>query len=537
MASTQVEPPKTPTDPGAGLAPLPRQPPRTSISGLVLKLLLMGAFNALSVYGLLATYLQGFWGMFSFLLLTAIVGNVIYFTGRFVPAKYLAPGLFFLLIFQIYVVFYTGFASLTNYGDGRNLTQEVALERILAVSERRVPDTATFPLSIVDDGGDLAMLVTDGEGDALLGTEDGLTRLDPADVEFQDGRAVALDGYTTLRLTDLVAVQDEVLGLRVPLSDEPDSGSLRTDDGSRAYVARSPLVHDEATDTVTDTVTGVVYEDDGRGAYRSADGDALTPGWRVTVGFDNYARIFGDSRIRGPILAVTVWTFVFAAVSALGTFALGLLLALLFNDERMKFRKIYRSLLILPYAVPSFLSILVWTGMLNTSFGFINQVLLGGATIPWLHDPWLARFSIIFVNLWLGYPYMFLIATGALQSIPAETFEAARIDGAGPFQVLRRITVPLLLVSTAPLIIASFAFNFNNFVIVYFITRGGPSIPEAPIPVGSTDLLISLVYKLSFGTTGNQWGFAAALSVLIFLVVATISAISFKQTRSLEEIN
>jgi arabinogalactan oligomer / maltooligosaccharide transport system permease protein len=536
VASTLVDPPQTPIDPGGAVAP-PPPAPRSSITGILLKILLMGAFNALAVYGLLATYSQSLWGMFSFLLFTAIVGNVVYFSRRMVPAKYLAPGMFFLIIFQIYVVLYTGFASLTNYGDGRNLTQDVALERILALSERRIPDTPTFPLTVVERSGELSMLVTDGEGNALLGNEDELVVLDPEQVTFDDDRAVGVEGYTTLRLTDLVAVQSEVLGLRVPLSDEPDSGSLRTDDGSRAYVARSPLVYDDATDTITDTDTGLVYSDNGLGAYAAPDGSTLSPGWRVTVGLDNYRTILQDERIRGPLLAVTAWTFTFAAISALSTFVLGLLLALLFNDERMKFRKVYRSLLILPYAVPSFLSILVWTGMLNTSFGFINQVLLGGAAIPWLNDPWLARFSILFVNLWLGFPYMFLIATGALQSIPSETFEAARIDGAGPLQVLRRITVPLLLVSTAPLLIASFAFNFNNFTIVYFITRGGPSIPEAPIPVGSTDLLISLVYKLSFGATGNQWGFAAALSVLIFLVVATISAVSFKQTRSLEEIN
>jgi arabinogalactan oligomer/maltooligosaccharide transport system permease protein len=537
VASTVVEPPQTPVDPGGAVAP-PPPPERTTISGILLKVLLMGAFNALAVYGLLATYGQRLWGMFGFLLVTAIVGNIVYFSRRMVPAKYLLPGMFFLIIFQIYVVLYTGFASITNYGDGRNLNQDQALERILALSERRVPDTPTFPLQIVESGGELAMLVTTTEGDAELGREEGLEPLEQDAVTFDDNdRAVGLEGWTSLALTDLAGVQSEVLALRVPLSDEPDSGSLRTNDGRNAYVARSPLEYDDATDTITDTDTGLTYADNGFGAYEAPDGSRLSPGWRVVIGLDNYTRIFQDGRIRGPLLAVTAWTFAFAAISALSTFALGLLLALLFNDERMKFRRVYRSLLILPYAVPSFMSILVWTGMLNTSFGFVNQVLLGGAAVPWLTDPWLARFSILFVNLWLGFPYMFLIATGALQSIPSETFEAARIDGAGPLQILRRITVPLLLVSTAPLLIASFAFNFNNFTIVYFITRGGPSIPEAPIPVGSTDLLISLVYKLSFGATGNQWGFAAALSVLIFFVVATISAISFKQTRSLEEIN
>jgi arabinogalactan oligomer / maltooligosaccharide transport system permease protein len=539
VASTLVGPPQVPTDPG-GTGSDPSPPPSggsTTISGILGRILGMGLANALAVFGLFATFGQRLWGMFAFLLVTGIVVNVVYVTRRFVPAKYLLPGMIFLLVFQVYVVAYTGFASLTNYGDGRNLTQEQALERVLALSEVRVPDTSAFPVQIVQDGAELAMLVTPADGEAQLGTTDGLVPLDPEAVEFRDGRAVSVDGYRTLTLSDLIPIQNEVRSLRVPLSDEPDSGSLRTDDGSRAYVARSPLAYDPATDTITDTDTGAVYVDDGFGAYRNADGQALTPGWRVFVGADNYARIVQDARIRGPLIGVTIWTFTFAALSAGGTFIMGLLLALLFNDDRMRGRKIYRSLLVLPYAVPSFLSILVWTGMLNTSFGFINQVLLGGASIPWLSDPWLARFSVLLVNLWLGFPYMFLVCSGALQSIPGETLDAARVDGAGPIQVLRRIITPLLLVSTAPLVIASFAFNFNNFTVVYFITRGGPSIPDAPISVGSTDLLISLVYKLSFGASGNQWGFAAAVSVLIFLIVAVISAIGFRQTRSLEEIN
>ena len=121
----------------------------------------------------------------------------------------------------------------------------------------------------------------------------------------------------------------------------------------------------------------------------------------------------------------------FAFLSVATTFALGLFLAIVFNDPRVRGRKIYRSLLILPYAFPGFLSALVWRGMLNQRFGFINEVLLGGADDPVAPDPWLAKFSILGVNLWLGFPYMFLVCTGALQSIPADIIEAARIDGAG----------------------------------------------------------------------------------------------------------
>ena len=149
----------------------------------------------------------------------------------------------------------------------------------------------------------------------------------------------------------------------------------------------------------------------------------------------------------------------FSLVSVLSTFALGLFLAMVFHDKRVKGRKIYQSLLILPYAFPAFLSTLVWHGMLNKDFGFINQFFFGGAHIPWLEDGWLAKLSILGVNLWLGFPYMFLVCLGALQSLPGDVEEAAKIDGASGLRTVWSIKLPLVLQSTVPLLIASFAFN------------------------------------------------------------------------------
>ena len=247
-------------------------------------------------------------------------------------------------------------------------------------------------------------------------------------------------------------------------------------------------------------------------------------------------RAFTEQSIRGPLVYVTLWTFFFAIASVFITFVLGLLLAITFQNARMRGVKYYRVLLILPYAFPAFLSTLVWSGMMNESFGFINQVIFGGADIPWLTDPTLAKASAILVNVWLGFPYMFLICTGALQAIPEELTEAATMDGARGWSVFKQIKLPLLLSTTAPVLIASFAFNFNNFNLVYLLNNGGPRDTTTSLPVGHTDLLISMVYKVAFTGQNRDYGLASAFSILIFIIVALIAVISFSRTKALEEI-
>lgn len=321
------------------------------------------------------------------------------------------------------------------------------------------------------------------------------------------------------------------------ISDDPNDGSLRTPDGSSAYLYTSSLKYDPAAGTMTDTKTGTVYRDTGEGAFTAENGEQLMPGWSVTVGFDNFVKAFTEESIRGPLISVTVWTFMFALLSVVTTFLLGLFLAIVFNDARMKGRKFYRVLMILPYAFPAFLGAIVWAGLLNRDFGFVNLVLFGGAEIPWLTNEWLAKISILWVNLWLGFPYMFLVCTGALQSIPDELTEAATVDGARPFAVFRLIKFPLLLVSVAPLLISSFAFNFNNFNLIYMLTEGGPRDASADVNVGATDILISMVYKVAFVGANRDYGLASAFSIIIFVVVALIAILSFKQTKALEDLN
>ena len=195
-----------------------------------------------------------------------------------------------------------------------------------------------------------------------------------------------------------------------------------------------------------------------------------------------------------------MWTITWALLSVGTTFAVGLFLALLLNDPYLRFRRLYRSLLILPYAVPAFISALIWQGLYHTEFGVINRALqlLFDVRVPWLQDPFYAKVALVILNLWLGFPYMMIVCLGALQSINNEMYEAALVDGATTWQQFRYVTMPLLMVSVAPLLVSSFSFNFNNFSVIYLLTRGRPPIPGAQTPAGHTDILISYTYRLAF---------------------------------------
>src|SRR5690606_3649548 len=273
--------------------------------------------------------------------------------------------------------------------------------------------------------------------------------------------------------------------------------------------------------------------DESRGYFVNAAGDRLAQGWQVNVGFDNFARVLTNPTISGYFLGVFAWNSVFALASVAGTFALGMAVALALHHPRMRGTKVYRIALILPYAMPSFAMLLVWRDMFNRDFGLINQML--GLDVDWLGGVTTARLAVVLVNLWLGFPYMFLVTTGALQAIPRELTEAAAIDGATPWKAFRQVTLPLLLVALTPLLISSFAFNFNNFNAIQLTTEGGPFPAENP-QVGATDLLITYTFRLAFGTGGAQFGFAAAISVFIFAIVAIISAVAFRRTRKQEEV-
>jgi len=327
-------------------------------------------------------------------------------------------------------------------------------------------------------------------------------------------------------------------------------GLQNTQTVGRPYVLR--YRYDETTQTFTDLAdNNKTYTADDEcdipegarepicGFFTPASGDSLSPGYRVNIGTHNFTRLVTDPGLRGPLVDIFVWTITFAALSVLTTFSLGLFMALILNDPAIPARRLIRSLLIIPYCIPGVISILVWQGMLNQNLGFITNLIFDatGVRIPWFSDPLWAKFAILLVNLWLGYPYMMLISSGALQSIPSEVYEAAAVDGANPQQRFWRITLPLLLVTLGPLLIGSFVFNFNNYILIAALTAGNPPIPGSPVPAGYTDILISYTYRLAFGNNaGADYGYASAITIVIFLLVAVATIIQYRYTRTWEQV-
>jgi len=240
-----------------------------------------------------------------------------------------------------------------------------------------------------------------------------------------------------------------------------------------------------------------------------------------------------SSRARPPFLVDVLTDY------ADGQWQEGPGVAIVFNDQRLPFKGLLRTLAIIPYTIPGFISILIWVGLLNPQFGPINTFLRStfGVNPQWFNDGTLAKVAIFMINTWLGYPYMLIITLGALQSIPSDLYEAAEIDGASIYQRFRRITLPLLLVAVTPLLIGAFAFNFNNFTLIELVTAGGPAVPNSVTPAGQTDILISYSYRVAFSSgAGNDYAFAATISIFIFVIIASITLINFRLSRRVENL-
>ncbi|HXX64568.1 MAG TPA: sugar ABC transporter permease [Bacteroidota bacterium] len=252
--------------------------------------------------------------------------------------------------------------------------------------------------------------------------------------------------------------------------------------------------------------------------------------WRI-VGFDQYARVFTErSQLGGGLPMVFLKTIIWTVVNLFFHVTIGVALALILNQKEIRGKAVFRAILILPWAVPQLIVALTWRGMFNYEYGAINLMLsqwFGLPGVQWLKQPLEAFMAVIITNVWLGFPFMMVIALGALQSIPHELYEAADIDGAGWFHKLRRITIPLIRPVMVPAITLGTIWTFNNLNIVWLVSNAGE-------PSDETHLLVSFVYKAAFNF--YRYGYGAALSLIIFFVLLAFSLTFMRRSRATENV-
>ena len=261
------------------------------------------------------------------------------------------------------------------------------------------------------------------------------------------------------------------------------------------------------------------------------------------VGGENFKTLLGgqNSWSKG-FVRVAVWTLVWAVLSTFTCYFGGLLVAVQLKESGIKFSSVFRFIFILPYAVPSVITMLVWKNLLNGTFGTVNRTLqaiglLGpNATIPWLGNATLAQIMCVVINLWAGFGYFMMLSMGTMTAIPQDLYEAAKIDGASGPQILRHITMPLVLYQTMPLIIMSFTHNINNFGIIFFLTGGNPAVSDSVTTLaGGTDILVTWIYKLTVNL--QKYSYASVIAVLIFVVLAPFAVYQFMHTKAYKEGN
>ena len=505
-----------------------------STAGLVVKILVLAL--ATSVLGFMAflAFLAREWVIGAVLVAILVLANVIYLSKNSEASKFFFPGTIFLIIFLVVPIVYTGVMSTFNYQTGNIISKDEALTQLEIVGLTLDESGTTFDMTVGRYEGAYAVLLTDQlDGTVQLGVNGSLRSIAEGEYETNEfGVASSYPGFESIDIEN----DPNAEAILAELVFELDGDSFIAAQGFELAAQMIQIYkYDEAANTLTDLVSGFVWIDNGNGNFVNPDDpeDKLYPGWQAFNPAQNYVGLLTDPRLSGPFLGVFVWTLAFALITVASMFLVGFVLAVVL-DKKMRGRNFYRAMLILPYAMPSFMSILIWAGMFNREIGVINTVL--GTEVDWLNDPWLARGAILIVNLWLGFPYFYLISTGALQALPSDIEEAAAIDGATGPQIFWRIKFPLVLEILAPLLIASLAFNFNNFNLVYLLTRGGPTNILEGETAGATDILITYAYKTAFGSAEQDFGLASAISVIVFLIVGALSLWSLKQSRVLENI-
>lgn len=253
------------------------------------------------------------------------------------------------------------------------------------------------------------------------------------------------------------------------------------------------------------------------------------------VGLQNFKDLFTIQSWSRTLSGVLLWTLEFTILTSVLPYMVGILIALLLNNPRVRFKKAIKVGFILPWAIPSYISVQVWKGMFDTNDGFINHVLrdvfnLQG--VEWFQNTTSARAALVIVAIWCGFTFPMMISDSIMKGIPSELYEAARLDGAAPRHCFFKITMPLLLFSISPLFIMGLSGAFNNFNLIYLLTQGNPPNLDF-VGAGNTDILISWLFNMTFNTM--KYNYASAVSLLIFIFLAAFSIFNLRKTKNFTE--
>ncbi|MFT7418263.1 MAG: maltose/maltodextrin transport system permease protein [Reinekea sp.] len=444
--------------------------------------------------------------------------------------RYVFPGLVGVFVFVIFPIMYTLGLTFTNKSNLHLLS--FAQSKAYFLQQTYVAEGShDYPLTLLVDGDNTQLMLEDENGVLYISERS----LPLTHTEMIVVKLVPTDGVPNLPIAPDKAFFTQLNQL-ANIQLELPNGTVLVKSKVREYGEKYSLWQSATGDAavLVNQLDGTRLSADlEQGFFVDAAGEYVTPGFQVNVGFDNYKRILTDKGMFGPFLQIFTWTMFFSIFTVIATFFIGMTIASFVQWEPIKIRGLYQVLLILPYAVPGFILIMIFRALFNQNLGQINYVLdvLFNIAPEWNSDPHFSRLMILIANLFMGYPYMFILSLGMLQSIPKDLYEASSLEGSGPLNNFFRITLPLVTRPMLPLLIASFTFNFNNFVLIQLLTRGDPIIIGSNPQAGETDLLVNYAFRLAFMGDTQDFALGATISTFIFLMVGIMAVIYLKAAK------
>ncbi len=503
----------------------------------LINLAIVGAILIGAMWLITSLFAQGLVPLGSALSAITVFIALIYLRRKFTPLRWLGIGLALAMLFTLYPLFYTLYISVTNMGSGHLMAKQQAINRL--ESELYLPESgATYSWTAFQsaDGASYVLWLIDADGTGYLARPGSpLEAVTPGTgivgAADENNIPLTLEGYERLPLNRTVPIITQLSA--IDFGEAPNT--VRVSSLREAAALQPKYRYDAAQDAIIDQETGEIYRPV-EGTFTSESGEELPIGYIDYIGARHFQNFLGNEGFREPLLAMLMWNITFAFCSVFFSFCVGLIVTILF--ENLPGKRVIRALLIIPWPIPVLISILIWRSMLNPDLGFVAPILesIFGSSPDWFSNVGWTRLAVVMVNVWLSYPYFYVITAGAIRSIPGEIYDAALVDGASGWGKFYHVTLPLLLRIMMPLLIASFTFNFNNFNVIYIFNFGLPPMPNTIVPMGYSDILISFVYRLAFVTSNvTNYGLAAAITVLLFLLVAGLVIIQLRFTKALKE--